>query len=183
MPWIWGTLTLEPDRRFSGPYHLVWPRDFYHVATAQQAAGDDEAADRLLDYLWDVQKPDGSFWQNTRVDGTPKWTSEQLDETALPIVLAWWLGRDGEEDWSHIERAADYLVANGPRSDQERWENQDGYSPNTIATEIAGLICAADVARKNGEPRKASGYERLPVTRPGVVEGRAGTENGPHSAR
>ena len=44
MAWIWGTLTLEPERRFSGPYHLVWPRDLYHAATAQQAAGDDAAA-------------------------------------------------------------------------------------------------------------------------------------------
>jgi glucoamylase len=75
------------------------------------------------------QKDDGSFWQNTRVDGTPKWTTEQLDETALPVLLAWWLGRTSADDWSHVERAADYLVANGPRTDQERWENQDGYSP------------------------------------------------------
>ena len=38
----------------------------------------------------------------------------------------------------------------GPNSEQERWENQEGYSPGTIAAEIAGLICAADIARKNG---------------------------------
>jgi glucoamylase len=82
MPWVWGTLTLE-NHEFSGPYHLVWPRDFYHVATAQKAAGDDAGAGRLLDYLWRVQKPDGSWWQNTRVDGTPYWTSLQLDEVAL----------------------------------------------------------------------------------------------------
>ena len=69
MPWVWGTLTLE-DFETSGPYHLVWPRDLYHVATAQQIAGDRAGAQRLLDYLWGVQKPDGSFWQNTEVDGT-----------------------------------------------------------------------------------------------------------------
>ena len=183
MPWIWGTLTLEPERRFSGPYHLVWPRDFYHVATAQKAAGDDEAADRLLDYLWDVQKDDGSFWQNTRVDGTPKWTSEQLDETALPVVLAWWLGRTSAEDWSHIERAADYLVENGPRSDQERWENQDGYSPNTIATEIAALICAADIARAHGEAAKAADYEALADDWQRSVESWTATDNGPYSPK
>ena len=154
MAWIWGTLTLEPERRFSGPYHLVWPRDLYHVATAQQAAGDDAAADRLLSYLWQVQKEDGSWWQNTFVNGEEKWTTEQLDQVSLPIVLAWWLGRTGSTDWGHVERAADYLVNNEdrPRSNQERWENQDGYSPNTIATEIAGLICAADIARRNGAP-------------------------------
>lgn len=76
-----------------GPYHLVWPRDFYHVATAQRAAGDEAAPLRMLEYLWRVQKRDGSWWQNTRVDGRRYWTQEQMDQVALPIVLAWWLGR------------------------------------------------------------------------------------------
>ena len=158
MPWVWGTLTLE-NSETSGPYHLVWPRDLYHVATAQKVAGDGAAADRLLDFLWSVQKPDGSFWQNTEVDGTEHWTGQQLDETALPIVLSWWLNRRGATDWAHVRTAADYLVANGPDSDQERWENQSGWSPNTIATEIAGLICAADIARRNGDTARAKTYE------------------------
>jgi glucoamylase len=137
----------------------VWPRDLYHVATAQKALGDDEAPIRLLEYLWRTQKPDGSWWQNTRVDGEPRWMSTQLDEVSLPIVLAWWLGRMGAEDWQHVRAAADYVVANGPQSPQERWENQEGWSPNTIATEIAGLICAADIARRNGDPARATTYE------------------------
>jgi glucoamylase len=133
MPWIWGTLKLEDGKRFSGPYHLVWPRDLYHVATALQSAGDHAAAERMVDYLWRVQKPDGSFWQNTFVNGKEKWTGEQLDEDSLPIVLAWWLGRRGATDWAHVKAAADRVAATGPRTPQERWENQDGYSPNTIA--------------------------------------------------
>ena len=183
MPWIWGTLTLEPDRRESGPYHLVWPRDLYHVATAQKAAGDDAAAERLLDYLWRVQKPDGSWWQNTFVDGREKWTTEQLDQVSLPIVLAWWLGRTGAKDWAAVEKAADYLVNNEdrPRSNQERWENQDGFSPNTIATEIAGLICAADIARKNGRNAKALAYEQLADEWQQRVESWTATTNGPLS--
>jgi glucoamylase len=185
MPWIWGTMTLEPERRFSGPYHLVWPRDLYHVATAQQAAGDDAAADRLLSYLWRVQKPAGDWWQNTFVDGREKWTTEQLDQVALPIVLAWWLGRTGADDWAHVERAADYLVNNEdrPRSNQERWENQDGYSPNTIATEIAGLICAAAIARKHDEADKAAAYEALADEWQRRVESWTATTNGPYAPR
>ena len=182
MPWVWGTMTLE-KKPTSGPYHLVWPRDFYHAATAQKAAGDDAAADRLVDYLWDVQKDDGSFWQNTRVDQTPVWTSQQLDETALPVVLAWWLGRRSAADWAHIEPAADYLMANGPRTGQERWENQDGYSPNTIATEIAGLVCAADVARRNGKPAKAASYEARADAWQKQVEGWTATKAGPYSPK
>ena len=185
MPWIWGTLTLADDKETSDPYHLVWPRDFYHAATAQKAAGDDAAANRLVDYLWEVQKPDGSFWQNTRVDGTPVWQSEQLDETSLPVVLAWWLGRTAPADWDNIRAAADYLMSNedGPRTGQERWENQDGYSPNTIATEIAALVCAADVARRNGDADRAAAYEARADEWQSKVESWTATTNGPYSPR
>ena len=183
MPWIWGTLTLEPERRFSGPYHLVWPRDLYHVATAQKVAGDEEASHRLLDYLWQVQKPDGSWWQNTFVWGQEKWTTEQMDQASLPTVLAWWLGRDSAEDWAHVERAADYVMANGPESDNERWENQSGWSPNTIATEIAGLICAADIARANGANAKADAYEARADSWQQSVESWTATTNGPYSPK
>jgi glucoamylase len=145
------------------------------------ACTNDAGATRLVDYLWRVQEPDGSWWQNTRVDGTPHWTTEQLDETALPIVLAWWLGRTGAADWAHVEPAADYIAANGPDTGQERWENQNGWSPNTIATEIAGLICAADIARRNGAPGKAEAYERLADQWQAQVESWTATTNGPYS--
>ncbi|WP_081685934.1 glycoside hydrolase family 15 protein [Candidatus Solirubrobacter pratensis] len=184
MPWVWGTLTLEkPADGRSGPYHLVWPRDFYHVVTAQKAAGDGDAATRQLDYLWRIQKPDGSWWQNTRPDGKPHWTSLQLDEVALPVVLAWWLGRTGAGDWPHIERAADFILANGPRTQQERWENQDGYSPNTIATEIAGLVCAAAVARANGDDAKSAAYLVKADEWQKTVEALTATTNGPYSPK
>jgi glucoamylase len=182
MPWVWGTLTLEKTET-SGPYHLVWPRDLYHVATAQKVAGDGAAARRLLDFLWSVQKPDGSFWQNTEVDGQKHWTDEQLDETALPIVLSWWLNRRGASDWTHVRMAADYLVANGPESNQERWENQSGWSPNTIGAEIAGLICAADIARRNGETARATQYETTADTFQKMVQGWTATTNGPYDPK
>jgi len=180
MPWVWGTLTLSGEE-FSGPYHLVWPRDFYHVATAQQAAGDEAAATRLMDYLWRVQKPDGSWWQNTRVDGTEFWTSLQMDEVALPVVLAWWLGRRSADDWTHVRDAADFIVANGPETEQERWENQSGWSPNTIATQIAALVCAADIARDHGDTARAEEYEALADEWQESVEGWTATTNGPYS--
>ena len=178
MPWVWGTLTLE-DREDSGPYHLVWPRDLYHVATAQKAAGDDRAPIRSLEYLWRVQKADGSWWQNTEVDGTVRWDSTQLDEVALPIVLAWWLDRTGRRDWRHVRKAAGYILENGPETPQERWENQSGWSPNTIATEIAALVCAADIARENGAPRRAATYERRADRWEQRVEDWTATDNSP----
>ena len=182
MPWVWGTLTLSGES-FSGPYHLVWPRDFYHVATAMQAAGDGAAATRLVDYLWRVQKADGSWWQNTKVDGEKFWTSLQLDEVALPVVLAWWLGRRGADDWRHVRAAADFIALKGPKTQQERWENQEGWSPNTIATEIAALICAADIARANGDPARAASYEAKADDWQAKVESWTATSTGPYTPK
>jgi glucoamylase len=140
----------------------VWARDLYQVATAQLAAGDDAAAHRSLDYLFDVQqRPDGSFPQNSLLDGTPYWGSLQLDEVAFPIILAGQLRRYGADDWDHVKRAADFLVERGPSTPQERWEEEGGYSPSTLAAQIAGLVVAADIARRHGDGASAALYRAV----------------------
>ncbi len=143
-----------------GGYHLVWPRDLYKIASALIVAGDTATASKSLDWLLTtMQQPDGHFVQNAFVDGTPYWTGIQMDETALPIVLAWKLGRtDAATYIKHIKPAADYIVKNGPVTGQERWEENSGYSPGTIAAEIAGLVCAADIARVNGDTTSEANY-------------------------
>ncbi|WP_306208131.1 glycoside hydrolase family 15 protein [Actinoplanes sp. RD1] len=155
MPWAFGTD--DP----SGPYHLVWSRDLYQIATGLVAAGDVAGANRALDYLFEVQQAaDGSFPQNSKVDGTPFWGGLQLDEVALPIVLAHQLRRTDGNTWEHVRAAADFLIGydQAPWSPQERWENQSGWSPGTIAAEIAGLVCAADLARRHGDSTRAGRY-------------------------
>jgi glucoamylase len=153
-PWAWANSLQDLP-----VYHAVWSRDLYQIATGLLATGDEAGANRALDYLWNVQqRPDGSFPQNSRLDGTPVFGGLQMDEVAFPLVLAWQLGRTGDDDWDHVRRSANFLVDNGPRTDQERWENIGGYSPATIAAEIAGLVCAADVARENGAGRLAREY-------------------------
>ena len=182
MPWIWG----RDDP--SGPYHLVWSRDLYQIATALIAAGDTGGANRALDYLFDVQqKPDGSFPQNSHVNGTPVWTGLQLDEVALPIVLAYQLGRTDAGTWSHVKRAADFLLAfqqdgnQAPWSPQDRWENQSGYSPATIASQIAGLVCAAHLAQANGDAASAQRYLATADDWQARVKGWTVTTTGPYS--
>jgi glucoamylase len=176
MPWVWGTIP-----GYSGPYHLVWSRDLYQVASAQAAAGDTAAAGRALDYLWTrQQKPDGCFPQNSNVDGTPHWPNLQLDEVADPIILANQLGRSDAVTWQHVEAAAGCILANGPTS-QERWENAEGYSPATIAAEIAGLICAAQIADRNGAGAEAARYRATADAWQKAVAGWTRTTNGPLS--
>ncbi len=157
VPWGGGSNANEPN---VGGYHLVWARDLYQVATAFYALGDKASADRALDYLFRVQqKPDGSFPQNSWLDGRPFWGSLQMDEVAYPLVLAYQLGRTDNETWTkHVRPAADFIVRRGPYTPQERWEEESGYSPSTIAAEIAGLVCASEIARRNGDEPSAHVY-------------------------
>jgi glucoamylase len=179
MPWVWGTGLENP----SGAYHLVWARDLYEIATALIADGDRAGAERALSYLFNrQQKPDGSFPQNSTVDGTPHWTNTQLDEVADPIILAWQLGHDDAATYSHVKKAADYIVANGPATPQERWENQGGWSPATIAAEIAALVCAADIAQRNGDQASASAYRSHADRWQRDVQGWTATSTGPYSS-
>ena len=156
-PWGGGSNANEPT--VSG-YHAVWSRDLYHVATAFAAMGDRPAANRLLDYLFRVQqKPDGSFPQNSWINGRPIGNGLQMDQVALPLVLAYQLGRNDRTAWlKHVKPAADFIVRHGPRTEQDRWEEKPGYSPATIAAEIAGLVCAAEIAKANGDTAAARKY-------------------------
>jgi glucoamylase len=168
-PWVWGD-EVEGLSSPSGAYHLVWSRDAYQFGTALWAAGDEAAARRIVDWLFEVQqKPDGSFPQNSDVAGKPVWGELQLDEVALPIVLARLVGRDGPSTYAGVKKAANFLAdfrdpetgLAAPWSPQERWENQSGYSPNSIAAQIAGLVCAADLARANGDDASAERWLAL----------------------
>ena len=180
-PWGGGPNANEPN---TTGYHGVWSRDLYHVATAFDAMGNRVAASRLLDYLFRVQqKLDGSFPQNSFVDGRPIGNGVQMDQVALPLVLAYQLSRSDRSSWlSHIKPAADFIVRNGPRTDQDRWEEKSGYSPATIAAEIAGLVCAAEIAKMNGDAASVKKYldtadnwarnvEKWTVTKPDGASG------------
>jgi glucoamylase len=156
----WGYAKSDDDL---GGYHLVWTRDMVQSATALLACGHLETPRRALVYLACTQKPDGSFAQNFWIDGTPYWTGIQLDEVAFPLMLAWRLwklnGLDKFDVFPMVERAAGFLVRYAPVTQQERWEEAPGYSPSTLAAVIAGLICAADLARGHDSPELAQFLE------------------------
>ena len=157
-------------------YHRVWARDLYQQATALLAAGDRAQATRMARWLWDRQQitswtpgdgiwyGPGSFPRYSPVSGTagasPQQLGccEQLDEDAYPIVLADQLGLTDAGTWSGVKLTADHIVSFGPDTPGERWEEQAGKSPSTIAAEIAGLVCAADIARRNGDTTSAGRY-------------------------
>lgn len=152
----WGETKGDEDR---GGYHLVWTRDLVHIATALLAAGDTETPFRAMIYLASSQQDDGGFAQNFWIDGERYWGGTQLDEVALPIILAWRLQKAGAlrsfDPYPMILKAAAYLIRNGPATQQERWEEAEGYSPSTLAANIAALVCAADFARDRRDETSA----------------------------
>lgn len=183
----WGE-TAPAEQPQTG-YKAVWPRDFFQVASAFSAMGDEETARAAYRYLPTVQVTGetpgnsgvtGWFLQKTHVDGEIEWVSIQQDQTAMPIMLGWKLWQDGVLSDAEIETsyrsmlkpAADFLVDGGRPNilwntefeaslgytQQERWEEQEGYSPSTVAAVISGLVAAADLAERFGDPADAARY-------------------------
>jgi len=146
-----------------GGYHLAWPRDLVESAGGLLAAGAKNEVRRVLGFLQAIQEADGHSPQNMWLDGSPYWHGIQMDETALPILLVDLAHReralsatDLDRFWPMVRSAAGYLVRSGPVSPQDRWEEDPGYSPFTIAAEIAALLAAADHAELQQETALAS---------------------------
>jgi glucoamylase len=175
----WGQTKGDDDL---GGYHLVWTRDMVQTATALLACGRAETARRALVYLACTQLPDGGFAQNFWIDGTPYWGGKQLDEVAFPIILAWRLWKAdglGElEIFPFVERAVGFLVQNAPITQQERWEENAGYSPSTLAAVIGAVICAAEIARAQHSEEMGEFLEEFADWIEGHLEDWTVTNNG-----
>ncbi|HUB60250.1 MAG TPA: glycoside hydrolase family 15 protein [Puia sp.] len=130
-------------------YHLVWPRDLVESAWGFLALGAKKDALRILNYLFTTQDADGKWSQNMWLDGQPGLTGLQLDQVALPILLLDSCNRrkllDGDR-WRRygpgLRQAVDFILRHGPMTEQDRWEQQAGLSPFTLATEVAALVAA-----------------------------------------
>jgi glucoamylase len=147
----WGEIKSDQDL---GGYHLVWTRDLVHSATALLATGQTSTPLRALIWLAAIQRTDGSFPQNSWIDGTAYWSGLQLDQIAMPMLLAWRLHKHDAlglfQPRVLMVRAAAHLMLQGPVTTQDRWEENAGYSPSTIATVIAALACSAEWATEFG---------------------------------
>jgi glucoamylase len=154
-----------------GGYHLIWPRDLVESAGGLLAAGAHDDALRVLNYLECTQEADGHWAQNMWLDGRSYWNGQQMDETAFPILLADLLRResprcfgDNSRWWPMVHKAAAFIAANGPVTQQDRWEEDGGYSPFTLAAEISALLIAADMAESMGQIESAEFLRQMADT-------------------
>ena len=185
-PWGQAVAAGDPALTYFGSYREVFARDLYETFTGLLAAGDTETAEDTVRFLFERQQlADGSFPRNSLINGklAPDSFGIQLDEVAYPILMARTVGlTDADFYANEIRPAADFLVARGPAFGAERWEEQSGWSPSTIAAEIAGLTAAGSIAELNGDMARARIYRATADHYQRSVKGWTVTSNGPLSA-
>jgi glucoamylase len=184
-PWGQAVSAGDPNNTYFGSYREVFARDLYETFTGLLLAGDRATARDTVRFLFERQQlPDGSMPRNSLVNGkvAPDSFGTQLDEVTYPILMAWQAGiTDGDFYREHIKPAAAFAISHGPSFGNERWEEQGGFSPSTIAAEIAGLIAAADIAERNGDRAAARVYRGVADDFQRSVKGWTVTSNGPNS--
>jgi glucan 1,4-alpha-glucosidase len=186
-PWGQAVSAGDPNNTYFGSYREVFARDLYEAWTGLMAAGDLATARDATLFLFERQQlADGSMPRNSLVNGktAPDSFGTQLDEVAYPILMAHQLGlTDSTLYEQHIKPAANFVVARGPSFGAERWEEQSGFSPSTIAAEIAGLLAGADIADVNGDTQSARLWRAVADDYQRSIKGWTVTTNGSQSTQ
>src|SRR5690349_300344 len=160
----WGQSVPATTTHPGWTYRSVFARDGYETFTGLLADGDLPSAQAMVRFLFGrAQQPDGSFPRDSLIDGAvapDTFGLSEIDEDAYPLLMAWEGGFAGDAAFyrSHIRPAADFVVNHGPAYGVERWEEHPGYSPSTLAAEIAGLVAASRLAAAAGDTARASLY-------------------------
>jgi len=182
-PWGQAISAGDPNNTYFGSYREVFSRDLYEAWTGLLTDGDLATARAATRFLLEKQQlPDGSLPRNSLINGkpAPDTFNTQLDEVAYPILMVLQSGLAGDAGlWPHVQAAANFLIAHGPSFGPERWEEQSGYSPSTIAAEIAGLVAAATIAQQHASPADARIWLATADNYQRSIKGWTVTTNGP----
>jgi len=182
-PWGQAISAGDPNNLFFGSYREVFARDLYEAWTSLMVDGDLQTARDALTFLFNRQQlADGSMPRNSLLNGkvAPDSFGSQLDEAAYPLIMASQLGMtDAVLYQNHVRPAIDFVIAHGPAFGVERWEEQSGFSPSTIAAEVAGLVAGAGLADANGDTRTARIARGVADDWQRSLPGWAVTSNGP----
>ena len=185
----WGQAVPAQTTHPGWTYREVFARDSYETFTGLLADGDTASARTMVRFLYDrTQLPDGSFPRDSLLNGgVPPDTFglAEIDEDCYPLLMAWEAGFAGDASFyrQHIRPDADYVVDHGPAYGAERWEEHPGFSPSTIAAEIAGLVAAANLAQAAGDTARARVYLATADAYQRNVERWTVTTSGPYAPR
>ena len=160
----WGQTVPASTTHAGWTYREVFARDSYETFTGLLADGDRPPRAR-----WSRSCSTRPSSPTAASRATPSSTAavapdtfglSEIDEVAYPLLMAWEAGLSGNAAFypDHVRPAADYIVDHGPSTGAERWEEHPGYSPATIASEIAGLVAAGHLAQAAGDTARAHLY-------------------------
>lgn len=128
-------------------YHLVWARDLFFISLAFNSIGDSQFTNLSLEYMIKyLMRKDGSFKQNSTIEGEERWNATQMDQIAFPIILAYKIGRD--DLINELKKSADYILNEGPMTEQERWEELGGFSPYSMSLQAKALLYFYKITKK-----------------------------------
>lgn len=163
----WGQEVKQEENVMHGGYHLIWPRDLFHVSVALLAAGDKHSAYRALRFLKNIQYKSGqwnyaeriipkfgAFPQNVWTTGKEYWGGLQIDQVGYPVQLFFHLYKKSNtaqkrkllKEFSPMLKASlDFIKYYGPWSAQERWEENFGISPSSFSVAATALILGDEI--------------------------------------
>ena len=185
----WGQAVPAQTTHPGWTYREVFTRDSYETFTGLLADDDRATARAMVRFLFDrTQQPDGSFPRDSLLNGSvapDTFGLAEIDEDAYPLLMAWEAGFAGNVPFyvQHLRPAADFIVDHGPAYGAERWEEHPGFSPSTIAAEIAGLVAAAHLAQAAGDYARARLYLATADEYQRNVERWTVTSSGPYAPR
>ena len=153
-----------PDGKanYFGSYREVFARDLYEAFTGLLVAGDTATAQAATRFLFERQQlADGRMPRNSLPNGkkAPDTGGDQLDESSYPILMAWQSGlaATARSTATTSRRPPTSSSRTGRRSARSGGRSRAGFSPSTIAAEIAGLVAAGRIADVNGDPASRAG--------------------------
>ncbi len=153
----WGFARGDKD---IGGYHVVWPRDMVEIAMGKLACGDAQSAP-IRALLSGVHAERGRRMEPEHV---ARWNAA-LGEHPDGCDRAAHAARDKVRRERRARRLSTrsesfgmqrvFFCATARSREQDRWETTPGYSPNTMAAEVAALLAAAEFAELEGAHDRA----------------------------
>ena len=181
-PWGQAVSAGDPANTYFGSYREVFARDLYEAWTGLVADGDlaHRARRDAASCSSASSCPTARCRATASSTARPRPTRSARSSTrcAYPILMAHAARADRRRrsTQNHIKPAANFVAAHGPSFGVERWEEQSGFSPSTIAAEIAGLVAAADLARRERRPGLGRGLARRRRRLPALDQGLDGDD-------
>lgn len=160
-------------------YCYTWPRDGAHVCIVLDRLGLHEPTRRYFRFcaqllspahpvLFQKYRPDGTLgasWHPWIVDGKPEMPFQEDESASMMIALAEHLHRTDDRMLldelyaSMVIPMADFMASYRdsktglPKPSYDLWEERRGVHGYTAASVFSGLLAAAEIAEKVGDPR------------------------------